>query len=107
MRHTKSAIINIAQSMIDGNIDLLEGCRTLCALCSSTEDLKIVNHSAFDTIRGIDSETEIFPRGELVTYFNPEYLSTMAKEEELYLEKNKDLIIEACKEIVKTLLSSV
>lgn len=57
MEGIKAKIIKIATKMINEEIDLLDGCRKLVYLQRELKEAP----EAFLVLRGIDSETDIFP----------------------------------------------
>ncbi len=85
--------------MIEEKIDLLNGCRTLVHL-----QRKLNNPpEAFFILRGIDSETDIFPILQAERkQWNPEVLARLDQEKNDYISSVKEIMIEACSKIVAT-----
>lgn len=99
MKEIKAEIIEIATKMIEEKIDLLEGCRILVHLQGKLNDPP----EAFFILRGIDSETDIFPTSQAERkQWNPEVLARLDKEKDEYISSIKEIMIEACSKIVAT-----
>lgn len=58
--------------MLGGRIGAIEAARILCALLH--QDSMIVSQTDFNTIRGVDSETDHLPVGGVREHWHPEYL---------------------------------
>ncbi len=100
MEAIKAKIIELATNMISEEIDLLDGCRTLVYLQRELQEPP----EAFFVLRGIDSETDIFPISQIERkQWNPEALSILDKEKDEYLFLVKKEMLEACKQIITTL----
>ncbi|AOZ04637.1 hypothetical protein BKK80_01350 [Cupriavidus malaysiensis] len=91
-------LIVLANSMLAGELNLIEGVRQICALRFAVEDPE---NEVFLVIRGIDSETDTFPLGAMRANCSPEYLSRMDNEMQRYLSEAQVDILEACREIIK------
>jgi len=91
-------IVAVAQGMLDGDIDLVAGCRKLVSLHRQAGN---PDDPAISTIVGIESETEEFPVGAAREFWAEADLAR--KDEELfqYLELARPILIEACREILK------
>ena len=97
MDKIKATIVEVATKMINDEIDLLDGCRTLVYLQRELKDPQ----DAFFVLRGIDSETDIFPISATERkQWNPEALSKLDKEKNEYISLVKDEMIEACRRII-------
>ncbi|PAU75815.1 hypothetical protein CK501_16490 [Halovibrio salipaludis] len=90
-------IIEICTSMIDGEINLIEGCRKLVSLRHRTGEPE---NEIFSPLRAVDSETDHFPIGGMREYCSKEYLEVSDREVADYLDEVQPQIIEACKRIV-------
>ena len=90
MEKIKTKIIEIATKMITQEIDLLDGCRTLVHLQRELKE----PHESFFVLRGIDSETDIFPIYEAQRkQWTPEALSRLDKEKNEYIFLVKEEIL--------------
>jgi hypothetical protein len=100
MKEIKARIIELATQMIDEEIDVLEGCRRIVILQRKLKEPL----EAFITLRGIDSETDIYPidPAERATW-DTEALSRLDREKNEYLALVKENIREACQEIITSL----
>ncbi|AFZ00772.1 hypothetical protein [Calothrix sp. PCC 6303] len=102
MEGIKVKIIEVATKIINDDIDLLYGCRTLVNLERYLED----SPNEFLILRGIDSETDIFPIDQTERkQWNPDKLLELDKEKSEYIALVKNQIIEACKTIITSMNS--
>lgn len=91
-------LVAVAESMLAGGVNLLEGVRRICALRFVVKDPE---NRAFLAIRAIDSETDHFPLGAMRASCHPEYLKRADDEICAYLAEANEDILQACREIVK------
>ena len=91
-------LIAVAEAMIEGKINLIEGVRKITTLrhVVGNPDDKL-----FMPIRAIESETDHFPIGPARGQCAPDYLKQADEELERYLTNAKDDILAACREIVR------
>ena len=90
-------IVDVAASMIDGTVDLIEGCRRITAL---RYDAEISDDEIFDSIVAVESETDHFPLGTQREYCNNEYLTRVDEEKQNYLMATSRDIINICRQII-------
>jgi hypothetical protein len=102
-KNRECELIHVAKSMIDGEIDLIEGVRKICFLRNYT---KFPDSKIFIPIRAIDSETDHFPIGEMRKFCSMEYLRRMDEEMYVYISNMKGEILKCCSEIVRFLRSN-
>ncbi len=80
---------------------MLDGCRKLVYFQHKLEKPPL----AFLVLRGIVSETDVFPIAQAEReQWNPEVLSRLDKEKNQYISLVKEQMVEACREIINTLL---
>ncbi|HCU05793.1 MAG: hypothetical protein A2X77_06070 [Gammaproteobacteria bacterium GWE2_42_36] len=91
-------ITNLAQKIIDGSINIIEGCRQISSLKIEKE---MRDNSDFLIIRGFESETDEYPLGIVRKNYNQESLRKLDKEIMTYLNESKPVILEACKNLIK------
>ncbi len=91
-------LVAVAESMLAGGANLLEGVRRVCALRFAVEDPE---NEVFLAIRAIDSETDHFPLGAVRASCSPEYLKRADDEIRAYLADAREEILQACREIVE------
>jgi hypothetical protein len=96
----RRAIIATSRAMLDGQVDLIEGVRKICALRFAFGD---PDNPMFLPFRGIDSETEHFPRGDLRKRYALEPLSRIDSESDAYLVEARDDILRSCRELIRAL----
>jgi hypothetical protein len=95
---TKREIVNIAKSIIDdGNPDL-QRIRRICDLGFRLDDEEI---TVLLTLKGIESETDEFPVGDVRKNFPTELLEKFDYEVDTYLSNVRNIIIDVCNEIVE------
>lgn len=100
MKQIKTKIIEIANKIINDKIDLLDGCRKLVYLQQKLEKPPL----AFLVLRGVESETEIFPIAQAEReQWASEALLRLDKEKNEYISLVKEQMVEACREIISTL----
>lgn len=103
MRHIENLpakrheLIVVAEAMLAGEADLLEGIRRICAFRFAIEDPE---NEVFLALRAIDSETDHFPLGAMRATCSPEYLKRADDEVQTYLAGVKEGILQTCREIV-------
>jgi hypothetical protein len=92
-------LVKVANAMLAGDMNLIEGIRQICSLRFAVADPE---NEVFLAIRGIESETDTFPIGQMRSNYSQEYLQRMDFEMQSYLAEAKDDIRQACQEIVQT-----
>ena len=95
-------LVNVANSMLVGDMNLIKGIRRICKLRFAVEDPE---NEVFLAIRGIESETDTYPVGRVRSNYSPEYLQLMDVEMQSYLAQAKGDIFQACQEIIQTFSS--
>jgi hypothetical protein len=97
LQTTKAEIVATAQAMLTGETGLIEGCRRICKLRHEVGDPE---NPVFLPIRGIESETDHFPLGEVRKQYAPDYLKRLDDEMRRYLAEAQEDILSACREII-------
>jgi hypothetical protein len=82
--------------MLEGNFDLIDGVRRICALRFAES----ADNAVFFPIQAIESETDEFPLGEVRKGCSADYLRRSDSELALYLARNRDHILNACRDII-------
>jgi hypothetical protein len=93
-------IISVAQSMITGDVSLIEGARELCDLChhiGASED------KLFYPVIGFESQTDDYPLGQVRQLYSQDLLNKMDKEIAVYLTQAKPGLKQACNQIIAAL----
>lgn len=96
----KSVIVKIAERLILGKIDTLEGCRQLVNLHHTLDDN---SRELFLPLVGIVSETDDFPVGDERSVWMPESLVALDQEKEKYLGQVSTMISSTCRTIISKL----
>jgi hypothetical protein len=94
----RAELVSVAEAMIVGKMDLIEGVRKITALRHEIGD---GDDQVFVPIRAIESETDHFPVGAIRTQYTSDYLKRLDEEMTLYLADAKQDILGACREIVR------
>lgn len=94
----RQELVELANSMLAGEINLIEGVRRICALRFAVQDPE---NEAFLPIRAIESETDNFPLGAMRASCSPDYLQRADRDMQKYLADAQDDILQACREIVR------
>jgi hypothetical protein len=96
----KLAIITCAKKMLAGEIDLIDGCRTILRYRDHLGDRM---GALFDVFEGVHSETDDFPVGASRDDWGTDALRRKDQEKEEYLRRAKAPLLEACKTIISRL----
>jgi hypothetical protein len=98
----KNKAINIAQSILDGNLDIINGSRQLLSLL---DDLNI-DRTACDgymTIVGVDDQTDHLPVGKDRKHYAPKYLKELDEEIACCIKDFEQSTKKACRDIINFL----
>ena len=93
----RKELVETAELLIAGKLDLVRGCRTLNRLSRSVEPF---NSSIFNPIIGFDSETDDYPLDEVRDSYEKKYLEKLDKEVLEYSDRARSSILNCCKLIV-------
>lgn len=91
-------IVQTASAMLAGSLDLVTGSRRICAL---RHKVNIAGEGLFDPIVAFESDTDIFPIGDLRQQFSPEYLQKLDDDLEEHIKSAKPAVLVACKQIIE------
>ncbi|MBU8900118.1 hypothetical protein KRR26_31385 [Corallococcus sp. M34] len=86
--------------MLAGQLDLLQGCRTLVA---HARELERIAPAEFLVIVAIESETDDIPLGEVRTQWNKEALKEVDRLKEAYLGRVEAQLRVACESMLTRL----
>lgn len=95
----REELVGLANSMLAGEINLIEGVRKICSLRFAISDPE---NDVFVPLRAIDSETDHYPLGEMRARCADDYLRRMDAEMEGYLAEARQDILDACRDIIRT-----
>ena len=93
----KNSIISTAFSIVNYDIDLIEGVRMIC---SFARNLDKDCQDLFIPLFGIDSDTDDLPIGENRIQYSKKYLQKKDEEMREYIPKIKETVFECCREII-------
>ena len=97
VKQKRQELVGVARAMLDGRMDLIEGCRQILALrfqVNGSDD------EAFLPFQGFDSQTDHLPKGDARNGFDPELLTRFDAEEEEFLQLAKTEILRSCQDIL-------
>lgn len=95
-------IMRVAREMLDGDIDLLVGCRIITGLHSNADEPQ---DDIFMPFRAVDSETDHWPLGVSRDLCDTEYLKRVDSQIERYLDLEAEYIKTACRNVIEKLSS--
>lgn len=90
-------MVAFAIALRDGDTDLISGVRGIMRWLCKLPDYEM---PMFLGIRGIESETDDYPIGEVRDKFAPEYLAELDAEMEDYINRVRDSLLQDCLEII-------
>jgi len=96
--HVKRRIVEVATHMEGGEIDLLSGCRRIAELRMGLDDEEM-NDPDITTFVAIDSELDGHPMGPGRAHWPTEALAEKDRQRAQYLERVRDEVLRACREI--------
>jgi hypothetical protein len=91
-------MLEIARGMLDGSVDLIEGCRNLTAFHA---DASLPQSAAFDVLCGIESETDDYPIGEVRKSYSSELLERLDRDVAKYIDDARPAVLDACRQIIR------
>jgi len=93
----KKKILNTAEQMINGDLNLIKGSRMISNLRGSLDE---VDSSVFDVFNVVSSDTETIPIDDDVRKnYGDEYLKQSDLEMKNYIEEMRNTIISACRKL--------
>jgi len=97
-KEAKEKLVEKAQLIIDGDLDIIEGLRLILSLSNRAG---IQDNDILLPIIGFVSQTDYFPIGEARDQCDPEYLQKLDKEKTEFIKDFKSSIVDTCIQIVK------
>lgn len=102
MNQTKSEIRQLAQKIIDNKIDFVGGCRKIAQLSYYLNDVDFNNVEEHLLImRGISSESDRFPLGEVRKTCSPKHLAKLDLDKEGFVAFYRPQVLHCCQDIVQ------
>jgi hypothetical protein len=92
----RQEIAAVAQSMLDGSMELLHGCRVICTLQHQLSQAELHNNDLL-VIVGIESELDDCPTGHARQHWEPSALADKDRERDDYLRRVGDRLTNACR----------
>jgi hypothetical protein len=100
-RHrARRAIADAARSFVDGSAHAVDVCRTILSLSVPAE---LEDGDELDVIRGVESQTEDYPLGDLREKYSPDYLRRVEAETEAFLARMRPALDDACRRLMSRL----
>jgi len=90
-------MVEVARLMLAGQFDLIEGCRRVVSLGSL---IGLQNDAAVIPFRGFESETDLFPRGDVRKNYAADYLQNLDNEAKEYLDGATTEILRCCDDLI-------
>ena len=94
----RDELITVANRVIVGEVPLLEGVRKIHNLSSLIEER---DNPVFLRIRGIESQTDHYPVGEVRNQYNPDSLRKLDHDLEQYMASVREDIFDSCRKIIE------
>lgn len=91
-------IVSIAREMLEGDFDLLIGCRAIAGLYSNASEPE---DDIFMLFRAVASEIDKWPIGVARDLCDPEYLKRVDKDVSAYLSDTTECIRQACEKVIE------
>lgn len=98
--NAKNKIVEVAQKIILGELNIIEGSRIITSLVANNNLSKVELYFPFEAV---DSETDHLPFGQVRDECSSAYLARIDREIEAYIKETKSVIIEACKVLIEKL----
>jgi hypothetical protein len=99
MADIKKRIIDVAGSMIEGKVDLIEGCRLISKLRMRFPN-PFCNDKVFHIFMAVDSDTDDFVFGEYRKQCDPKYLEEVDRKKNEYAAESRNDIIKGCSALI-------
>src|SRR5262245_5203488 len=93
----RRSMIEVARGMLNGSVQLIDGCRKLVALRAKAA---LPPSAPFDVFRGVESETDDYPTGQRRQMYSPDLLERLERENARYLDQVRPALLDACREII-------
>lgn len=90
-------IVDICQSLVNDDINFIEGCRLLVSL---RNQLNLENDSDFLPFVGVASETDDYPEPKIRENFSSDYLKRIDEEVSDYIAIARPSIVDACSALI-------
>ncbi|MEO7729689.1 MAG: hypothetical protein ABIY55_01865 [Kofleriaceae bacterium] len=92
---TRDQLASVAQSMLDGRIELQGGCREICRLRHELSGPDVYDKDILVLV-GIDSELDDCPIGPARAHWAPAFLAEKDQQRDDYLRRERDRLFNAC-----------
>jgi hypothetical protein len=96
-QQVRRVIVGIARAMLDGEFDLVTGCRKLNALVRNVDPF---SDTLFNPIIGFESETDHYPEAGARGLYQREYLECLDREIEIYSDQARPAMLDICRQII-------
>lgn len=102
MNQTKLEIKELAQKMIDNQIDFIEGCRKIDRLSNYIDNSDVDNlNEHFLVFKGVFSESDCFPIGKVRNTCSPEHLAELDLDKEKFIAFYRSQVLDSCISIIQ------
>ena len=90
-------ILDVARGVLDGTVGIVEAARVLAGISFA---LGVEDEEPFLSFRGIDSETDHYPLGDVRARWNPNALAREDETRERYEAKIREGVEEHCRVLI-------
>lgn len=98
--------LHAAYGILNQTVEPVEGCRALVGVLQRCGP-EIADHPAALVLRGVESETDVFPMGQQREHWNPSELGRLDRERDEYWMQVESEVRRACSEVVRMLEEKV
>lgn len=105
MKSFRQQIAAIARRMVDGELDILEGCVQAVALRGSLDETGMEDPDLLFLVL-VESELDDVPVGDTRKLWAPEALAEKDRKAHAYLEQIREDLLEACRSLIRRWESS-
>ena len=92
-------VLNLCRKMLAGDLDLVEGCRSIC-FARSRLPAHVADSPLLMPFIGFESELHEFPIGESRKYWSARALAEQDRKLATYVEQAKPALLEACRTLL-------
>lgn len=101
-KELKDRLVNIANLMINREVDIIKGCR-LIRWTIAEHNYDLINADIFLPFMAVESETDIYPLGDERKHYSKKYLAELDKEVSDYVNMESENVIKLCREMIHVL----
>lgn len=96
----RGRLVDTATSLLEGQLDLIEACRTIAAL-SGQIDPTAEEEEVLTFFEAVACETEPYPLDAQRELYNPKFLAELDEQKNNYLDRVRDDVYRSCREVIE------